>query len=260
MLLSLDAHAHIDPILGSDDLASSGAVLAMTLSLGEAALVVGRREPYIVWGVGCHPRFLKAQEAFCVKQFADLVEQTAIVGEIGLDTGSRVPLELQRRTFRQTLTVLAERPRIVSIHGYRATGLVIEELRRIPITSVILHWWTGSVAETREAVALGCFFSMHSAVARHSKFRTIVPPERLLIESDHGYADPPAAISCRVQWVEYLVAKQLGVEVMEIRHLVWRNLATIVHQTGTHRLLPNPLAAILDKVSASTAHRPQGAT
>ncbi len=248
MLLSLDAHAHVDSARGPEDLANAGAVLAMTLSLEEASLAVDRWEPHVVWGVGCHPRFRKAQEAFSAKRFGDLVERTAIVGEIGLDTGSRVPLALQLHTFRQALSVLTDCPRIVSIHSYRATGLVIEELRRNPIPAVILHWWTGSVAETREAVSLGCFFSVHSAVARHSKFRTAIPPERLLIESDHGVADPPAAIPCRVQWAEYLVAQQLGIAVTDVRRLAWRNLATIVRRTGTSGLLPKPLVAILQEV------------
>ena len=62
-LPTLDAHAHIDPARTADELAETGAVLAMTTSLDEAALVVDRREPYVAWGVGCHPRRAEAQEA-----------------------------------------------------------------------------------------------------------------------------------------------------------------------------------------------------
>ena len=36
-----------------------------------------------------------------------MVELAAVVGEIGLDTGSRVPLDLQLRTFRQALEIVA---------------------------------------------------------------------------------------------------------------------------------------------------------
>jgi hypothetical protein len=36
-------------------------------------------------------------------RFAELAQRTAIVGEIGLDTGSRAPLECQLQTFRQVL-------------------------------------------------------------------------------------------------------------------------------------------------------------
>lgn len=248
-LPSLDAHAHLDPVRTSGELADSGAVLAMTLSLDEAAHVIDRHEPIITWGVGCYPRKLKSQESFDAELFCKLMERTAIVGEIGLDTGSRVPLETQLRIFRQELEIVREFPRFVSIHSYRATGLIIKELKRKPIATPVLHWWTGNVDETREAVALGCYFSVHSAVARHSKFHTAVPCERILIESDHGYADPPAAIPCRVGWVEYLVAQQVKLNVKDVRRLVWRNFATIVHKTETQNLLPEPINAIIKEVN-----------
>jgi TatD DNase family protein len=243
-LPSLDAHAHLDHTQTVDELADSGSVLAMALSLEEAALAIGRHDPQIVWGVGCHPRRLRAQESFDAEWFGDLAERTAVVGEIGLDVGSHyshAPLDTQLQTFRKALAVVSDLPRIVSIHSYRATGLVIRELRQKPIAVPILHWWTGTVEETKEAVALGCYFSVHSAVARHSKFRTAVPPERILIESDHGYADPPAAIPCRIEWVEHLVAQQLGLSRRDVRRLAWQNLATIVQKTDTRKLLPKPL-------------------
>jgi TatD DNase family protein len=221
----------------------------MTLSLDEASLIVDRHDSQIAWGVGCHPRKRKAQESFNAERFCALAERTAIVGEIGLDTGSRVPLDLQLRNFRQTLNIIAALPRLVSIHSYRATELVIKELRRKPISVPVLHWWTGTAEETREAVSLGCYFSVHSAVARHSKFRTAVPRERILIESDHGYADPPAAIPCRIEWVEHLMAQQLGLNTESVRQLVWQNLEAIVQATGTRGLLPNSLAAIMAKIS-----------
>lgn len=244
MLPSLDAHAHLNPERTADELAESGAVLAMTVSLEGAAIAIGRRDPQIVWGVGCHPRKIRAQESFDVERFRDLAERTALVGEIGLDTGSHyrhASLETQLQTFREALEIVADLPRIVSIHSYRATGLVVRELRQRSIDVPILHWWTGRVEETREAVALGCYFSVHSAVARHSKFRTAVPPERILIESDHGYADPPAAIPCRIEWVEHLVAQQLGLGREDVRRLAWQNLARIVQKTNTQKLLPKPL-------------------
>lgn len=71
-LRSLDAHAHLDPVRTSDELASSGAVLAMAISLDEAALVVDRHEPQIVWGIGCHPRKLRSQESFDAEEFGEL--------------------------------------------------------------------------------------------------------------------------------------------------------------------------------------------
>lgn len=247
-LPTLDAHAHLHPARTTAELAESGAVLAVTLSPEEAAQGAARREPLIAWGVGCHPRFLRAQEAFDADRFGELAEQMAMVGEIGLDTGSRVPLETQLHAFRGALEIISRMPRLASIHSYRATGLVLQELRRRPVTAPVLHWWTGTAAETREAVAMGCYFSIHSQVARHSKFRTAVPPERILVESDHGQGDPPAAIPCRVQWVEYLVAQQYRLPVKDLRRLVWQNFATIIGETGTNALLPEGLANIISSL------------
>jgi len=122
---------------------------------------------------------------------------------------------------------------------------VLEELRQRPIAVPVLHGWTGTAAKTREAVALGCTFSIHSAVARESKFRTAVPPERILVETDHGWADPPAAIPCRIEWVEHLVAQQLSSSVEDVRGLVWGNLARIIRDTGTEHLLPPALRTLL---------------
>ena len=198
-LPNLDALCHLSSDHSSEDLVDIGFAIALTLSLEEAEQVIERQEPHIAWGVGCYPRRAESQETFDADRFRDLIERTAIVGEIGLDTGSRVPIEEQIRNFRQVLEAIADHPRFVSIHSYRATGLVLEELRRTPISTPVLHWWTGSADETSKAVELGCYFSIHSAVARHSKFRTRVPPKRILVESDHGYGDPPAAIPCRVE-------------------------------------------------------------
>jgi TatD DNase family protein len=248
-LPSLDAHAHIDAARTADELADAGIVLAMTNSLDEASLVVGCREPNIAWGVGCHPRQLGPQESFSADLFRELAEQTAVVGEIGLDGRSRrVPLERQLQTFRQVLETLSDLPRLVSIHADGAEELVIEELAQRPVAIPVIHGWRGHVKETREAVALGCYFSIHSGVAGHSKFRTAVPPERLLIETDHHRSSLPAAIPYRVKWVEYIVAKLLGVGVMDVRRLAWQNFGTIVRKTGTRGLLPEPVAARVAKV------------
>jgi len=244
-LISLDAHAHIDPTHTSTDLAQAGAVLAMTLSLDEAAKVVGREDPFIAWGVGCHPRKVAAQQIFDPDRFFELALRSPVIGEVGLDVAYHVPLERQLFTLRVALSFATKNPRILSLHSFNSAALMLEELRRTPVIAPILHWWTGSAAETRQAVDLGCYFSVHSAVARRSIFRTQVPLDRLLMESDHGWADPPGAIPHRVIWVEYLLSASLGMDVRQVRQLVWRNFSDVVRLTGTRGTLPFSLASLL---------------
>jgi TatD DNase family protein len=247
MYPTLDAHAHLDPSHAPEDLVASGAVLAFSLSIAESERGLSRNDALIAWGVGCHPRFPRAQDKFDAGRFQELTERAAVVGEIGLDCGSRVPLETQLATFRQILGILSGTPRLVSIHSFQATSLILRELQRSPILIPVLHWWTGTVAETKKAVELGCYFSVHSAVARHSKFRLHVPLGRVLIESDHGLRDPPAAIPCRITWAEYLVAQQYNIKVNDLRQIVWTNFARIIYETNTAHLLPVSLAGIISR-------------
>jgi TatD DNase family protein len=162
------------------------------------------------------------------------------------------------------LSFAGKNGRIVSLHSFgtnnsssaRSTSLILDELRCTTVAAPILHWWTGNAAETRRAVELGCYFSVHSAVARRSLFRTQVPLERLLVESDHGWGDPPGAIPHRVIWVEYLLSASLGMDVCEIRQLVWQNFSDIVRLTGTRELLPEQLVRILGETRFSGENTP----
>jgi len=242
-LATLDAHAHLDPRAPFAQLEACGAVLAMTLSLAEAEAVAqasAGRPANVMTAPGCHPRKAKAQADFDVERLRGLVGACPVVGEVGLDSGSRVPTADQLRTFRAVLGVVAEMPRLVSIHSFRSSGAVLDELRRSPIRVPVLHWWTGTAAETREAVDLGCCFSVHSAVVRRSTWRTLVPPERMLIETDAGWSDPPNAIPHKVAWMEHLLGAQLGRSAAEVRALAWSNFWRIVAETGTADLWPAP--------------------
>jgi hypothetical protein len=67
----------------------------------------------------------------------------------------------------------------------------------------------------------------------------------VLVESDHGYRDPPAAIPCRVEWAEHLVGQQLRLDAKDVRRLAWRNLATIIRKTGTGELFPETIVQVL---------------
>lgn len=253
MLATLDAHAHLDVRKHPRPYRESGFVLAQTMSLAEAERTRSRRDARVAFGVGCHPRLVQAHAAFDEARFVRLLAGTPLVGEVGLDAGSRVPLETQLATLHAILRVVVETPRIVSLHSHRSTRAILDVLRDTPIAAPILHSWTGSARETSDAVELGCYFSVHSAVARRTAWRTRVPLDRILLESDHGWNDPPAAIPLRIGWVEHLVAQQYRVPPTEVRAAGWRNLRRIVEITGTLALLPSGLRRRLEQAQADSA-------
>jgi TatD DNase family protein len=236
-LPTLDAHAHLKHTHSALDLSTCGAVLAMTVSLEEASRTITRNDQTILWGIGCHPGEVDAQQRFDERSFRDLIKHTPIVGEIGLDKRSQVPFDVQLKTFRTILSIVADNPRLVSIHSNHATAEVLDELDKRPISAVVLHWWSASNSRTKAAVQLGCYFSINPAIAEHSGFAKYVPINHILLETDHGYDDSPAEIPTRIESTERMVAATYLVDSASLRYTVWRNFKNVMERiNATDRL------------------------
>jgi len=237
----LDTHAHVDPGIDGAELRKLGAfIFAMTRSLDEFEAVQSRSDLRTLWGVGVHPGLVRAQRSFSVERFHQLVQDAPLVGEVGLDGSSRVPIEIQTTTFRQVLEELQRHPRIVSVHSSGAHLRVLRELHRTPVEGVILHWWTGEAEMTEEAVRLGCYFSLPPAMMSSEEMVRAIPPNRLLTETDHPYGDrrTRGGKPGRVDEVERGLADLRGIEPRAQRVDVWDNLAKLVDATGIGSALP----------------------
>lgn len=249
MLPPLDLHAHIDTDIPSADLHALGAVVfAPTRTLDEAEVALARRDPWTIWGVGTHPGLVKAHKGFTHERFARLCQGTPYVSEIGLDGKSRVTMPMQQSTFTSTLEILQTNPRITSIHSYAATGPVLKSLSRFPLQGGVLHWWLGSEEETQQAITLGCYFSINSAMARRTASLRHFPLNRVIPETDHPFGDRSSRPDRRpgaVGDVEQALAKVHGVSAAEVRQQTWMNLAELVRTTQTRMLLPRPVRVLL---------------
>ena len=245
----VDLHAHVDPSASEDDLQSLGAVIfAATRSLSEAGTALQRQDELIVWGVGSHPGLTSSHRSFDVTTFRSLIDQTAFVSEVGLDGGTKVPLDQQLQTLRGALRVLTDTPRITSLHSYRATDRLIAALRQQPVSGVILHWWLGSVAATQEAVRLGCYFSINPAMFQRPAVLRHIPLDRLLTETDHPYGDrtgPDPRQPGNVFPVEHAIARLHGLGPGQVRRSIWRNLGRLIHDTGCSHLLSQRVRSYL---------------
>lgn len=244
----IDTHAHIDPGVDPRELEKLHAVVfAVTRSLAESQQALPRTDPWTIWGVGCHPGLARAQRAFCAEEFAARLSRTPLAGEIGLDGRSRVPLAKQRWTFRAALEVLSEMPRFTTIHTYLSTGVALEELEKMPTLVPVLHWWLGSLEETKRAVGLGCYFSINPSCVGRGDILSAIPPERVLTETDHPFGDKRirGSVPGHVEQVELELARHYGIAQGEMRRQVWRNLLRVVQVTGTARLYAPPVRTLL---------------
>ncbi|MEZ5378924.1 MAG: TatD family hydrolase [Acidimicrobiales bacterium] len=240
-LRALDLHAHVDAGIEPAELTALEAVVfAATRSLDEAEQVSARTDSMTIWGVGCHPGLVGSQKSFDVERFRALIGQSAFVAEMGLDGGSRVPIETQKRTLGDALSVLVDSPRITSLHSYRATSEVLELLEQYPQAGVVLHWWLGTEEETHRAIQLGCYFSINRSSVRREDLLSLIPLERVFAETDHPFGDKGRGIRRpgEVSEVETAIGKTHGLAAADVRKQTWINLSSLVSDTRVGPLLP----------------------
>jgi TatD DNase family protein len=147
---------------------------------------------YVHPAVGLHPEVV----AECYQELPlleECISESRLIGEVGLDGSPqhRKAWPWQIEVFTRALTAAQQHGgRIVSIHSRRAARDVLKCIgqhttpdRVLPI----LHWFSGSVAEVRKGIALGCYFSINDRSLDHDTGIALigsVPEDRLLTETD----------------------------------------------------------------------------
>jgi len=240
-MLPLDCHAHIQPSIPAVELRKlGGCVIAVTRSLDEFAQVVDRRDGSVVWALGVHPGLRASQDTFTINRFRELLPFTPVIGEIGLDRRSQVPLELQQQTLDEILSALDDQPRMLSIHSNGATSAVLDLLAARRPRGVVLHWWRGTVTETLRALDLGCSFSINAAEVANPRVLGNLPRERILTETDHPYGDRRQAGKRpgRVDAVEAALARQWNVDLDAARRQVWANFLAVATTADVSAMMP----------------------
>ncbi|EPH06983.1 hypothetical protein HMPREF1531_00027 [Propionibacterium sp. oral taxon 192 str. F0372] len=255
----LDLHAHIDPKTRPADLERLGAVVfAATRSLEEYESVMARRDQVTIWGVGCHPGVVQAQQGFNAERFTSLLASTGFVSEIGLDGRSKVPIVDQKKVFTSVLGALQATSRIASIHSSGASDRILDALERTPIQGAVLHWWRGSKTETLKAIELGCWFSVNAAGMKYPGDVSLIPLERILTETDHPSGDRTSTTPRQpgsVDDVEQALAKIYSVDVRAVRGQIWTNLARLVDEMKVEGLFPTAVRRMLAFARANGAPR-----
>ncbi len=158
---------------------------------------LAERSTHVRVALGLHPQ-LVAERAAEIVLLERHLEETRYVGEVGLDAGPRFyrSFEAQERIFERVLSACAEQgDKVLTVHSVRAVSKVLGHLERRLLPDrgrVVLHWFTGTVAEAQRAAALGCYFSINSEMLRSPKHRKLVatlPPDRLLTETDGPFVE-----------------------------------------------------------------------
>lgn len=142
--------------------------------------------------LGLHPQ-LVGERASELALWDEYLVETRYIGEVGLDAGPRFykSFQLQKQIFEHILRRCAKAGnKVISVHSVRAAKHVLDHIEAcLPQNQgkVVLHWFTGTKAEARRAIEMGCYFSINAEMfknERHASMVSSLPLDRLLTETD----------------------------------------------------------------------------
>lgn len=242
-LPTLDCHAHIAPDVTHSQLATLGHshVFAVTRRLSEARLVMNRDDRGLTWGIGVHPAVATARAEYNPEVFRQLLPQFALVGEVGLDRrGTR---DGQERILSDVLGACDGKPVMISIHSTGRTREVLDLVKQRPHPGVILHWFLGTSSELTEALRLGTYFSVNSAMS--DALLAAMPRERVLPETDFPARQIRARTPGETTALEKRLATLWRISDQETRHQLWTNLKRLAVVSGAIDVVSESLADTL---------------
>ncbi len=210
-----DSHAHLadaafdgilDEVIARARSAGVEGVINLgdTLPMSQKALKQARRYPdFIRAAVGIHPyeasQYSDKTEAALEKLAVD--ELICAIGEIGLDYVPRTidyaPRDVQRNVFRRQLALARNLNLPVAIHCRNAYDDLIEILEtEVPNgTRGVVHCFSGNSEDARRILDLGFYIAFTGTITFKNagalrKIASVIPLERILIETDSPYLTP----------------------------------------------------------------------
>ena len=166
----------------------------------EKALALKKENSGFRLACGIHPQDL---EEDCsegrLSRFCDFVrnrrDEIDMIGETGLDYYSHPHTrDAQIRYFHAQLELARELGLPVDIHSRKAVRDTIDILKQYRVKT-IMHSYSGSAETAREYLKMDCYLSFGASVLfpnakRPAEVIRMVPPERMLLETDAPYQSP----------------------------------------------------------------------
>jgi len=156
--------------------------------------MLARRFPVVLPSFGCHPWYVSGRTPRWRENLVCFLDETpgAVIGEIGLDRWKPdLAYNGQEEVFLSQLQLAAERNVAASIHCLRAWGRLHDLLRANsrPARGFLLHSYGGPGEMVSPLARVGAYFSfpgyyLHERKTRQCETFKLVPPDRLLIETD----------------------------------------------------------------------------
>ncbi|MGB2937541.1 MAG: TatD family hydrolase [Phycisphaerae bacterium] len=209
---AIDTHAHVHFDRLAEDMPgvlerarAAGVERIINVGTGPAenprVVELAEREPLIYAAVGFHPHEAAKVKAVDWPILEELAarEKVVALGEFGLDYHyEHSPRAVQREVFAEAVRLALRLDMPLVIHTREAeadTLAVLDAAAEGQMPCGVFHCFTGSADYAKEALARGFYVSFSGVVtfpnAREvQEAARVVPPERLLVETDAPYCAP----------------------------------------------------------------------
>lgn len=256
-----DTHLHLDPQDAPAALFAAARAVGVTRFLiagtsaadSRRAVAVAAAADGVVAAAGVHPH--EARHGFAPAEFRELLAspRAVAVGEIGLDYHyDHSPRPDQRRVFGAFLELAAELRRPVIVHCREAFADCLPMLAGAAAggVRVLIHSFTGTPAQAEEVLAFGAYLSFNGMVTfpKADNIRAalaVVPPDRLLLETDAPYLAPvpyrgQRNVPAFVVAVGERVATEKGLTAAELAGVAMANSLRFFGMAGEASVKPGP--------------------
>ncbi len=204
-----DTHAHYDSGAFNADreqllasMPSRGVGLILDPGCEErssrAALALAEKFPFVYAAVGIHPEDMEGLTPESLDTIRALAghEKCVAIGEIGLDYYWDASHKAeQKELFAAQLALAGELDLPVIVHDREAHADCLEVTGRFPEARGVFHCFSGSADMAKELLRRGWYLGFDGPVTYKNARKAlevleIVPPERILVETDSPYMSP----------------------------------------------------------------------
>jgi TatD DNase family protein len=193
-----------------------------------------KSKKFIRAALGLHPQLVAAR-ADEIDLWDKYLDQTRYIGEVGLDAGAAYynSFGLQQEIFAHILQSCNKAGnKILTIHSVRSAPKVLEMVSRYLTSAkckIILHWFSGGLANAKTAIEFGSYFSLNSEMLRNPKnveLIKVIPIERVLTETDGPFVaiDDKAARPRDVEKTLIGLSTILKYSAQELRDIIFKNM------------------------------------
>src|SRR3989344_7844141 len=155
------------------------------------------------------------------------------IGEVGLDFAYNPDVKKQITAFNKVISLCERIKKPIIVHSRKAEKEVLEILSNSSIKCKILHSFSESKQQIRQAQENNFYFSVPPSIIRSSNFQTLVqmvPISNILTESDSPYLgidrqkrNEPSNIFYTIQKISEI--KKLNLD--EIKKIIFSNYQKI---------------------------------